>query len=149
MTQPTGLMLKYIIKYNRTCICNCNRSPWRWIITQDMNNTSSKTHSNTSSGTLISWSCWRHFSMSCRPPIMKFLWTKTPLVEILLCLRIGTVALSSIQPDSQFLVEDCLTAGLEVADDDSQLSDILDKFLQMFLKVVEFFSHITWQLLNH
>lgn len=47
----------------------------------------------------------------------------------------------SVKHDSQFLVESCLAAGLEVADDDSQLSNILDKFLQMLLQVIEFFGH--------
>ena len=47
-----------------------------------------------------------------------------------------------MEDDSQFLVEYCLAAGLEVADDDSQLSNILDKFLQMLLQIIKFFSHL-------
>lgn len=42
---------------------------------------------------------------------------------------------------SQFLVQSCLATRLKVADDDAQLSNVLDKFLQMLLQIVKFFSH--------
>lgn len=45
------------------------------------------------------------------------------------------------QEYSQFLVKNGLAARLEIADDDSQLSNILNKFLQVFLQAIKFFSH--------
>lgn len=54
-----------------------------------------------------------------------------------------TVKTSYIEEYSQFLVKNGLAARLEVADDDSQLSNILNKFLQMFLQAIKFLSHFT------
>lgn len=41
----------------------------------------------------------------------------------------------------QFLVEPGLAAGLEVADDDPELPDVLHELLQMLLQVVELLRH--------
>lgn len=41
----------------------------------------------------------------------------------------------------QFLVEPSLAAGLEVADDDAELPDILHELLQVLLQVVELLRH--------
>lgn len=48
---------------------------------------------------------------------------------------------SKVKHISQFLVESCLAARLKVAHDDSQLSNILDKLLQVFFEVIELFRH--------
>lgn len=42
---------------------------------------------------------------------------------------------------SQFLIEARLAAGLEVADDDAQLPDVLHELLQVLLQRVELFRH--------
>lgn len=55
--------------------------------------------------------------------------------------RFVPVLSSWVKHDSQFLVETGLAARLEVAYYDPQLSNILDKFLQMLLQVVELFRH--------
>lgn len=41
----------------------------------------------------------------------------------------------------QFLIESCLAARLKIADDNSQLSYIFDKFLKMLFKIVKLLGH--------
>lgn len=42
----------------------------------------------------------------------------------------------------QFLIESCLAARLKIADDNSQLPYIFDKFLKMLFKIVKLLRHV-------
>jgi len=86
--------------------------------------------------------------MSCRPEIMKFLRGRKEKKSEEPSSRSARDAARDGRLHSQLLVEPRLAAGLEVADDDPQLSNVLDEFLQVLFEVVEFFRHLVLKLLK-
>lgn len=73
----------------------------------------------------------------------------TTMLQYITSQGVSNVMMSRIKYDSQFLVQTGLAARLEVANNDPQLSNILDKFLQMLLQVVKSLRHIVQLLLIH